>query len=80
VENSFKLGQKLLSVCYGTDGQQGYFVGMSYRTDKVQRITVVMEDGQMSGVPWAVVEFKDLTDIKLNLSLCVEVRLWDNKE
>ena len=36
-------------------------------------ITVVMENGQMAGVPWAYVEKEDGTETKHNLALCESI-------
>ena len=43
---------------------------------KVEAITIVMEAGQMAGVPWAEVKYKDGSTLKLNLAYAIGVSLW----
>ncbi len=43
-------------------------------------ITVVMEYGQMAGVPWAQVREKDGCECRWNLALCLGVRLLGDKD
>ena len=41
-------------------------------------IIVIIENGQMTGVPWAVVEFDDKCAVKVNLALMEEVGLAED--
>jgi hypothetical protein len=41
----------------------------------VTAITITIENGQMDGVPWAIVEFKNQRSIRVNIALCTEVQL-----
>jgi len=78
MDRKFKQGQKLkwmrgpadFDGCY-----VNYIVGKAGVTD----IEVVMENGQMSSVPWALITFKGrpdgLINVKVNLSLMEEVGL-----
>lgn len=66
----FEQGQKLIAIGYD-NCEVWYEVGKNDVTD----ITVVMENGQMAGVPWALVTFKSggIEQRKINLALCNEV-------
>jgi hypothetical protein len=72
-DREFKKGQKLHRVWYNNSEE---WYGMN--DSNVDTIEVVMESGQMAGVPWAVVTFKNgRPPTKLNLALCNQVDLLD---
>ena len=70
----FKSGQKLLYV--ELPEADLYSLGKSGIVD----IRVIMENGQMAGVPWALVEFHNGRICKLNLSMAKSVELLVEKD
>jgi hypothetical protein len=65
----FQDGQKLRTIHF-TDGEY-----VSAESSNVEAIEIVFENGQMAGVPWALVTHKDGTQNKWNLALCQGVTL-----
>jgi hypothetical protein len=69
----FKNGQKLQGVWYN-NSEEGY--GMT--DSNVKDIEIVMENGQMAGVPWAIIRFTtERSPAKLNLAFCTQVDLLE---
>jgi len=65
----FKNGMKLSHIVYSTKE-------CLYHDDpNVVDMWVIIENGQMAGVPWAVVEFNNGQIIKINLATALEVGL-----
>ena len=68
-ETNFKTGQKIKSIFF-TNGDE-----LNISSPDVKSITVIMENGQMAGVPWASVIFQDDQEFKYNLALCEGVKI-----
>jgi len=70
-DKCFKQGQKLRDVRGPVDseGDCVYYTTDQSNPYSCADIEVVMENGQMAGVPWALVTFKDKPPIKVNLAL-----------
>jgi hypothetical protein len=71
-KESLKEGQKLDTIFF-VDGED-------ITTMNGTEITVVMEYGQMAGVPWADVREIDGCVCRWNLALCLGVRLIEDKD
>ena len=71
IDNRFEEGQKVESV-FWSDGEY-----KKVGTNKCKRITVVMENGQLAGVPWFLAEFEDSPDQKYNGAMLEGVTLLD---
>ena len=83
MDKEFKQGQKLDYVQGPSDGNQVFYrVGHSYSKSVKPpvQIEVVMEYGQMAGVPWALVTFENKPPVKVNLALMEEVGLLEESE
>jgi len=85
MDKEFKQGQKLDYVQgpSDSDGNQVFYrVGYSYSKSVKPpvQIEVVMEYGQMAGVPWALVTFENKPPVKVNLALMEEVGLLEESE
>jgi hypothetical protein len=65
----FRNGQKLTGVYYD-NSEQGWTLGR----ENVIDIEVVVEAGQMSGVPWARISILDKDTILFNLAMASDVR------
>lgn len=65
----FKLGQKLTGVYYD-NSEQGWTLGREGVVD----IEVVMEYGQVAGVPWAEITVENKDTVKFNLAMASDVR------
>ena len=69
MDNQFQEGMQVKSI-YWDDGP-GFIVGQL----DCKQITVIMENGQMAGVPWFLVEFEDKPTQKINGALVEGVEL-----
>jgi hypothetical protein len=67
-DNRFYEGQKLLAL-YWPEGH------VAVGKNRVIDITVVMEYGEMAGVPWALTKNEDGISFKYNLKTCEAVRI-----
>ena len=78
----FKQGQKLSFLRGPTDseGDGVYFTTDATHPYTCVSIEVVMEYGQMAGVPWALVTFENKPPVKVNLAFMEEVGLLDESE
>lgn len=66
----FKNGDKLKQIFW--EGQSRILVG----ENGCESITVIMENGQMAGVPWVIVKITGREITKYNLALCEGVVLF----
>ena len=72
MSENFKQGQLLKSIyaCQGEGLEIYYMTGKNH----CESISVVMESGQMAGVPWACITFDDgRPQRKVNLALFLEI-------
>jgi len=69
----FKRDQKIAAFYYPDDSQ------IVFGQNGVEKITVIMEDGQMSGVPWFAVWRDGKIDSKHNAAHIASVTLQPNK-
>jgi len=75
----FRNGQKLKCVC-GPQGPVGEQIYYCIGRDDCIAIEVVMENGQMAGVPWALIYINNKPKRKVNLALMEEVVLLQESE
>ena len=72
---SFKYhdGQKLKSISHQISDDCWF--GASIDNEDIDDITVIMENGQMAAVPWALIEYSDGRNTKINLASMTNVEL-----
>ena len=79
--DQFKNGQKLSRIFWDDDDfvevgkltEEFYFIDGEKKEDVCVGLEVLMENGQMTGVPWAVGKFESETTVKYNLALVAGV-------
>lgn len=74
MEHKFKEGQEVAGIYFAyneEDGQSSFLTGVS----GVEKITVVLENGQMAGVPWFAVWKDGKIDSKWNGAMLEGVQL-----
>lgn len=75
MDRRFKEGQKLNSVVMNN----GFTISIFDKENPIKEISIVMEDGQMAGVPWARVVYGDDSIEKLNLAFAMAVSLREKE-
>lgn len=73
----FRSGMKLEAIFWS---ESGAILEVGDRSDQPKSITVVMENGQMASVAWALAEFNDGGRAKFNLAMCKGVVLLEDGE
>lgn len=76
MDRKFYEGQKLKAIFFDDDDESVF----DSTTDNIKSITVVMENGQMAPVPWALVVDADNRETKWNIALLAGVELMEEDD